>query len=404
MGDARVGQAIGGSTIEKELAGLKGWPNPADPITKNERLSRIDRARALMTKAGADALIVGAGASLRYFSGVAWNASERLVAMVITPKNAPVFICPAFERGSLEASLAIDASIRAWEEDDDPYLLTANALKELGAERIAVDPAMAFSMVDRLRKSGPSADLVEAGSIIDGCRMCKSPAELALMQQAKHMTLEVQRRAARILEPGIATDEVRRFIDEAHRALGAAGSTFCIVLFGKATSYPHGIPGEQRLAEGDVVLIDTGCAVEGYNSDITRSYVFGEPSAEHRQIWALERDAQQAAFDAAIPGAPCENVDAAVRAALKRAGLGPGYRLPGLPHRTGHGIGLSIHEAPYLVRGDKTPLAPGMCFSNEPMIVVPDRFGIRLEDHFYMTETGPVWFTQPSPSINAPFG
>lgn len=399
-----MGQGIGGSTAEKELGSLDRWPDAAAPIERRERLARLERARALMNEAGADMLIVGAGASLRYFSGVAWGASERLVAMLLPRSGAPVFICPAFERGSLEASLQIEAAIRVWEEDENPYALTAGVLREFGAENIAVDPAMSFTMVDRLRKAGPSADLIDASFIIDGCRMCKSPAELALMQQAKHMTLEVQRRAARILRPGISASEVRRFIDQAHYALGAAGSTFCIVLFGEATSYPHGIPGDQQLAEGDVVLIDTGCSVDGYNSDITRTYVFGEPSVDHRRIWELEKQAQQAAFDAARPGAPCEAVDAAARAVLERAGLGPGYKLPGLPHRTGHGIGLSVHEAPYLVRGDKTSLAPGMCFSNEPMIVIPDRFGVRLEDHFYMTETGPAWFTQPSPSIDAPFG
>jgi Xaa-Pro dipeptidase len=197
--------------------------------------------------------------------------------------------------------------------------------------------------------------------------------------------------------------EVRRFIDDAHSVLGAAGSSFCIVQFGRSTAYPHGLPGECVLNEGDIVLIDTGCVVQGYNSDITRSYVFGEPNAEQRVIWNLEHDAQQAAFDAAKPGVPCAMVDKVARDILIRGGLGPDYRLPGLPHRTGHGIGLSVHEAPYLVRGDMTPLQPGMCFSNEPMIVIPDRFGIRLEDHFHVTETGAAWFTNPSRSIDAPF-
>lgn len=399
-----MGRGIGGSTAEKELAGIKTPSNQAKPIDADDRAGRMERARKLMREIGADALIVCAGASLRYFSGVAWGPSERLVAMILTQNGAPVFICPAFERGSLEASLDIEARIQCWQEDEDPYALAATALREENAASIAIDPAMPFSMSERLRKQSSSADVTDAGAIIDGCRMHKSAAELALMQQAKSITLDVQRRAARILTPGISTSDVRYFIDQAHRAYGSAGSTFCIVLFGKATSYPHGVPGEQCLQEGDVVLIDTGCAIEGYNSDITRTYVYGEPSAEQRRIWALEHAAQQAAFEAAKPGAPCESVDAAARKVIERAGLGPGYRLPGLPHRTGHGIGLSIHEAPYLVRGDKTPLSPGMCFSNEPMIVVPDRFGVRLEDHFYMTEIGPVWFTQPSPSLNAPFG
>lgn len=358
----------------------------------------------MMVRHRADALVVGAGASLRYFSGVAWGASERLVAMILAKTGRPVFICPAFEKGSLDAALGIEADCRCWEEDEDPYGLAASILKELGADRIAIDPAMAFTMADRLRRAGPSAHLSDASPIIDGCRTLKSGAELALMQQAKSMTLEVQRRAARMLRPGVSTAQVRRFIDEAHRALGADGSTFCIVLFGEASSYPHGVPGEQQLKENDVVLIDTGCAVDGYNSDITRTYVFGAPDAEQRAMWELEHAAQAAAFDAAEPGVPCEDVDKAARRVLERAGLGPGYALPGLPHRTGHGIGLSVHEAPYLVRGDKTPLASGMCFSNEPMIVVPGRFGVRLEDHFYMTDEGPAWFTKPSPSIDAPFG
>lgn len=395
---------IGGSTAAAELADLKLAIRPAPAITREERLERIERARRLTRDLGADALLVGAGASLRYFTGIPWGASERLVAMVLPVNGDPVMICPAFERGSLEADLAIDADLHLWEEDESPYRLTGTVLSGLGVDTLAVDPAMAFAMVHRLGREVAAVDLIEAGPIIDGCRMHKSPAEIALLQQAKAMTLEVQRRAARILKSGITTSEVRRFIEEAHRKLGAAGSSFCIVQFGRATAYPHGLPGEQQLTEGDVVLIDTGCTVDGYNSDITRSYVFGKPSSEQRRIWDLEHAAQAAAFARAAPGVPCEAVDAAARDVIVRAGLGPDYRLPGVPHRTGHGIGLSIHEPPYLVRGDATPLAVGMCFSNEPMIVVPDCFGIRLEDHFHVTEHGAAWFTVPSPSIDAPFG
>ncbi len=394
-------RGIGGSSAAAELASLKPWADPAPAIAAEEHAGRIEQARRLMREHGADALLIGAGASLRYFAGVSWGATERLVALLLPRDGRPILIAPAFEQGSLEAELAIEAELRLWEEHESPSALVADAV---GGGTLAVDPAMASVMPDRIRQAAPTASIVDASPIVDGCRSRKSETELALMRQAKRMTLEAQRRAALNLREGIKASEVKRFIDEAHRALGAAGSTFCIVQFGRSTAFPHGLPGDDVLHEGDMVLILTGCAVQGYNSDITRSYVFGTPAAEQRRVWEVEREAQQAAFDAVRPGLPCESVDAAARAVLERHGFGPGYRLPGLPHRTGHGIGLSIHEAPYLVRGDRTPLAPGMCFSNEPMIVVPDRFGIRLEDHFHVTETGAAWFTDRSPSIDAPFG
>lgn len=394
--------SIGGSSAERELAELKPWANPAPSITADERRARMNRARALMGEIGADAIIVGAGASLRYFAGVPWNATERLVAMVLPREGEPVMICPRFELGSLQASLALDAEILLWEEHESPYELTARALP--GARTLAIDPALPFFVFNGLKQVS-NLELTDGAPVIDGCRMIKSPAELALMSQAKAMTLEVHRRAAAILAHGITTTAVRRFIDQAHRALGADdGSSFCAVQFGVASAYPHGLPGEQALKAGDIVLIDTGCRVQGYNSDITRTYVFGEPSLEQRRVWEIEKRAQAAAFAAVKPGVPCEEIDAVARAVLASEGFSPDYDLPGLPHRTGHGIGLSIHEAPYLVRGDKTPLAPGMCFSNEPMIVIPDAFGIRLEDHFHVTETGAAWFTEPQVSLEKPFG
>lgn len=396
---------IGGSTSARELAAITPWANCAAPITAAELEQRIEKARRLMRANGADTLLVGAGASLRYFTGIPWGASERLVAMLLPKRGKPIVIAPAFELGTLEADLKIEVDLRLWEEDESPSDLVAGNLREIGATTLAIDPGMAFLFVDRIRRAGPTLDIIDGGPIVDGCRMVKSATELALLQQAKSMTLEVHRRAARILASGIRASEVTRFLEEAHRAIGApSGNDFCIVQFGRSTAFPHGLPGDSQLQEGDVVLIDVGCVVDGYHSDITRTYVFGEADAEQRQIWALEKEAQAAAFDAALPGAPCEAVDAAARIVLEKAGLGPDYRLPGLPHRTGHGIGLSIHEPAYLVRGDTTPLAPGMCFSNEPMIVIPDRFGIRLEDHFYMAENGARWFTEPSPAIDRPFG
>jgi Xaa-Pro dipeptidase len=390
---------IGGSTPQAELATMSVWPDAAPAITSEEYLARTRLARSLIEGLGADALIVNAGASLRHFTGVTWNPTERLVALVLPVNGPPCIICPQFERGSLEAELAYPVDLRLWEEDEDPTTLVADAIGP-GA-KLAVDPLLPFHYGERLR--GLGLTLMDGAPVIDSGRMHKTSAELALMSQAKAMTLEVHRRAARILRPGIRASEVKRFIDDAHRALGASGSYFCAVQFGRATAFPHGLPGDQQLEENQLVLIDTGCTIQGYHSDITRTYAFGDVDQEVRDLWDLEKEAQAAAFEAVKPGALCEDVDHAARRVLEAGGLGPDYRLPGLPHRTGHGIGLSIHEPAYLVRGDKTILQPGMCFSNEPMIVVPERFGIRLEDHFHVTPDGAAWFTEPQVSIDRPF-
>ncbi|WP_312318990.1 Xaa-Pro peptidase family protein [Stenotrophomonas sp.] len=399
-----MSRQIGGLTLVDAQAMLKPWEHRAPAITAEEYQARIAHARALMREQGVDALLVGAGTSLRYFAGVPWGATERLVGLLLTPEGDPLLVCPVFEEGSLDAVLKIPADKRLWEEHEDPHALVAALMVERGARTLALDPGIAFGVHTGLAKHLPATDIRDASAIIDGCRMCKSPAELALMQQACDMTLQVHRLAAGIAREGIGTDELVRFIDQAHRALGADnGSTFCIVQFGHATAFPHGIPGVQHLSEGQLVLIDTGCTVQGYHSDITRTWIFGEPSDEQRRIWDLEHAAQAAAFDAVRPGVTCASVDAAARTVLEAAGLGPDYRLPGLPHRTGHGCGLAIHEAPYLVRGNDTVLRPGMCCSNEPMIVVPGAFGVRLEDHFHVTESGAQWFTPPSPAIDRPF-
>ncbi|NGM50962.1 aminopeptidase P family protein [Caulobacter sp. 602-2] len=395
---------VGGSTMAAELADLSLRAGRPPAIAAAEYEARLEKARALTRALGADALLIGAGASLRYFTGVPWGATERLVALLLPVTGAPVMICPGFELGSLQADLKIEVEIRLWQEHESPAALVGRALAQLGADVLALDPAAPFSLFAALRQAAPSLSVKDAGPVVDGCRGVKSPAELALMRYAKAITLDVHRRAGAVLAPGVRASEVKRFIDEAHRAASGGGSTFCAVQFGEATAYPHGLPGDQELAEDDLVLIDTGCQVEGYQADITRTYVFGAPGDEHRRIWEIEHEAQAAAFAAVRPGLPCEAVDAVARRVLERHGLGPDYALPGLPHRTGHGIGLSIHEGPYLVRGDATPLAPGMCFSNEPMIVISGRFGVRLEDHFHVTEDGAAWFTPPSPSIDDPFG
>ncbi len=390
--------SIGGSTAAAELATLTPWATPAAPIGRDERHARMETARALTEGLGAIALLITAGPSLRYFTGVPWSPTERLVALLLPVAGRPRFVCPRFEQGSLDAVLDVDADLLLWEEHEDPAALVLDAVGP--AATLALDPLLPFAVAERLRGG---ARVIDGAPVIDTMRGVKSPTELALMRQAKAMTLEVHKRAARILAPGIRASEVIRFIDEAHRQLGAPGSYFCAVQFGRATAFPHGLPGDQSLAEGELVLIDTGCTIDGYHSDITRTYAFGQVDDDIRAMWDVEHEAQAAAFAAVRPGVPCSAIDDAARAVLERAGLGPDYRLPGLPHRTGHGIGLAIHEPPYLVRGADQPLMPGMCFSNEPMIVVPDRYGIRLEDHFHVTKTGAEWFTQPQPSIDRPF-
>ena len=390
---------IGTSDAAAQLAAIRPPATGVPAIGMPEYRARLDRARGLTAALGADALLVPAGPSLRYFTGVPWGATERLVALLLPVSGEPIIVCPRFEAGTLAADLTIAADLRFWEEDDSPVALVADAARGMGT--VAVDPLLPFGWGEALRRAGVSP--VDGAAAIDGCRMVKSPAELACLGAAKAMTLDVQRRAAAILRPGIAASEVVRFIDAAHHAIGGGGSYFCAVQFGRATAFPHGLPGDQLLEENQLVLIDTGCRVHGYHSDITRTYAFGTVTQEVRDIWGIEHEAQAAAFAAVAPGVPCEAVDAAARVVLERHGLGPEYRLPGLPHRTGHGIGLAIHQPAYLVRGDRTLLAPGMCFSNEPMIVVPDRFGVRLEDHFHVTATGAAWFTPPQPAIDRPF-
>lgn len=371
------------------------------PITLQERRQRLARLEAAMDAQGVAAVLIDATTSLRYFTGLVWRRSERMIAALVRPGKPLTYICPRFELDKVAGSVGVPGEYLTWEEHESPYALVADAVP---TGVLAVDEqapvfawlglAEAFG-VERLRGAGP---------LITPLRARKSEAEIALMTRAKALTLEAQRRAHGSLQAGMRGSEVAAFIDRQHRALGAdGGNTFCIASFGADTSLPHGGEGDPELREGDVVLIDTGCALDGYNADITRTYVFGEPTPEVRRIWELEHAAQAAAFAAARLGEPCEAVDAAVRVFLASEGLGPDYQVPGTPHRTGHGIGLDIHEAPNLVRGDRTALDVGMCFSNEPMIVVPGRFGIRLEDHFHMTEAGANWFTLPQPSLDEPF-
>lgn len=369
-------------------------------ISIPERRTRLSALHNAMNAAGLSSVVLGATASLRYFTGLVWHPSERFTGAIVHAGGNLEYICPGFERSKVEGSIGVPGDVLTWEEDENPYALIHDRL----SGSAGIDDQIALFMWHGLRGAISENRLADAGPILRALRCRKSPTEIALMSHAKAITLEVQRRAWKSLAPGVMASEVTRFIDDQHRALGSGSSSFCIVAFGTDSSLPHGPEKDRALQEGDVVLIDTGCRIDGYNSDITRTYVFGESSKRVREIWSFEKEAQAAAFEAARLGAPCESVDAAARASLQRRGFGPDYRLPGLPHRTGHGIGLDVHESPNLVRGDRTPLETGMCFSNEPMIVVPGAFGVRLEDHFHVTEDGAAWFTEPSPSLDAPFG
>ncbi len=370
-------------------------------ISDEERQARLTRLRSAIEEAGLGGMLLGPTESLRYFTGLVWHASERLLGALVTPKGL-YYIVPGFEQSRVESLPHLPGEICVWQEEESSAALVASLLG--AGETLAVDDAVALFVYHALARTLGAGRLVDGGPMIRSQRLRKSPAEIAIIQYAMNLTLDVHKRAHSILKPGIRASEVVRFIDDEHRARGAeGGSTFCIVSFGQATSLPHGADGDQVLKSGDVVLVDTGCRIDGYHSDLTRTYMLDEPTEEFTRIWTMEREAQQAVFDAAKIGAPCESLDDAARAVLTRHGLGPDYRLPGLPHRAGHGLGLEIHEEPFIVRGNPTLLAEGMCFSNEPMIVVPDRFGVRLEDHIHMTASGPEWFTLPARGPAEPF-
>jgi Xaa-Pro dipeptidase len=403
--------SIGGKTVEQALGALQDMSGGALPVALAEYQARIGKAQARMAEQGIKAIWLNAGTNLAYFTGTVWHPSERMVGAILPASGAPEYIAPAFEECTLQGFMQVEGRVNCWDEHESPFQLFAALLGRMGIApceaapaRIGIDESAPFFIGEGIRAASAGYALENAGPVTMFCRARKSPAEIALMQRVKDMTLEVHKAAASILREGITTTEVEEFIARAHRKVGAPGSYFCIVLFGEATAYPHGVNYVQTLRAGDMVLIDTGCKLHGYISDITRSYVFGEPSARQRFVWNAEKDAQLAAFSAAQIGVPCRRVDEAARASLVANGFGPGYKLPGLPHRTGHGIGMDIHEGPYLVGSDDTPLDVGMCFSNEPMICIPGQFGVRHEDHFYMTADGPRWFTQPAHSIDRPFG
>ncbi|MDX5338656.1 MAG: Xaa-Pro peptidase family protein [Cyclobacteriaceae bacterium] len=388
---------------------LKNFAADAQPISLEERIARVAKAQDLMGKNGISGIVLDSGTSMNYFTGMSWGQSERPMVAVIPAKGAVSFVCPKFEEDRLEEMLAmgnkLGEKIYPWEEDESPYAQIVQAIRDSGASsgKIGMEERVRFFIADGVRKVSPNFEVVSADPVTIPCRIIKSPAEIALMQVATQATIEAMKLGFAALKEGEGPSLFSSAVAQAHQKMGARHA-FALANFGPASAFPHGSSQPQLLKKGDVVLVDCGCLIQGYNSDISRTIVFGaEPTARQKEIWDLEKEAQAAGFKAAQIGAPLEAVDAAARKVITDAGFGPDYKLPGLPHRTGHGIGMDGHEWGNAVRGNKQILEPGMCFSIEPNISIVGEFGVRHEDCVYMTADGPVWFSQPSPSILQPF-
>ena len=388
---------------EPDVAGLSDITGAAVPIDAAERAGRLARAQTLMKAAGIGAVVIEPGASLVYFTGVRWGRSERLTCAVIPMEGDPCIVTPFFEEPSVRLSLAVPAEVRTWNEDEEPTRVVAGFLKDRGlaGRPVGIEETVRFFAVDRLRRALPGARLVAADAVVRGCRMRKTAAEIALMRLATDVTVAAYRFVHPRVEPGMTGADVGALMSAATRRLGGAPE-FSMALVGADAALPHGGTAPRRIAKGDVVLMDCGCTVEGYQSDVSRTFVVGPVPGEVRRVFDQVVRGQQVGFAAARIGTPAGAVDDAVRRHYESLGYGPGYRLPGLSHRTGHGIGMEGHEPVNLVHGEATPLAEGMCFSDEPGLYLPGRFGVRLEDCFFMTPQGPRWFSTPPTSIDRP--
>jgi Xaa-Pro dipeptidase len=373
------------------------------PISPAERLGRLAKVQGLMQQQKIAALLIEPGSSLEYFTGIRWHRSERTTAAVIPASGDLLVITPAFEEPSVRETLQVPAEVRAWDEHESPFERIVQALKDRGVTSgvIAAESTMRFFIIAGIRQVSSGYDIVPADALVRACRLIKSPAELALMQVANDITLEALRYMHRHLALGMGTSDIAALMDRTTSTLGGAPE-FSLVLLNEASAYPHGSLTPQTIHEGSTVLMDCGCAVHGYQSDISRTWVFGQPSPRQRKVWNTVKRGQEIALETAKHDVPVGQIDDAVRRYYQSEGWGSGYHLPGLSHRTGHGIGLDGHEPPYLVHGDTTPLQAGMCFSDEPGIYIPGEFGIRLEDCWHMTENGPVTFTPLAKSLDQP--
>ena len=397
-------EALQQRELPSQIRKLRKMMDDVVPISMEERRSRIEKARRLMRENRIDAIYLEPGSSMFYYTGMRWGTSERMLALVIPVRGEIAWVCPKFEEERARELISMGKDIRTWEEDESPYQRVAEIFRDRGMRTgsVGIEERVRFFLFDGIRNAAPHLHFVSATAITAGGRMFKSPAELALMQKANDLTLVAYKATVESASEDMTQDEFAGNCAAAFRAVGVQGGVFCS--FGKYTAFPHGSSTPQKLKEGDLVLMDGGCSLEGYQSDITRMFVLGKPTQRMKDVWNLERRSQDAGFAAAKIGAPCEAVDAAARKVITDAGFGPDYKVPGLPHRTGHGIGLDGHEWTNFVRGNKTPIQPGMCFSDEPTIAIYGEFGIRLEDCLYITEKGPKFFTPQSPSLEDPFG
>ncbi len=402
-GIGSVAAVAGPAVADKhELSDITG---DVAPISPAERAARVTNAQRLMKEHAIDALLIEPGSSMTYFSGLRWWRSERLTGLVIPREGRPAVVTPYFEEPSVQESLEIDAEVRTWHEDESPYKRVAEILKDRGLKRgrLGIEESVRYFVANGVAEAAPDTQQVPADPVVLGCRMFKDAHEIALMKKANEVTLTAYAHVYQSLQTGMSPDDVKALMRDAQGALGGSG-IWGMALFGKASAYPHGTSMRQEIEEGQIVLMDCGCSVHDYRSDISRTFVFGEANEEQRTVWDTVRKGQQIAFETAKVGTPAGKVDNAVRQYYESMGYGPGYATPGLSHRTGHGIGMDVHESINFVNGETTPLAPGMCLSNEPGLYNFDTFGVRIEDCLYMTDDGAQWFTVPPDTIDAPIG
>ncbi|MFL6414733.1 MAG: M24 family metallopeptidase [Bryobacteraceae bacterium] len=395
----------GDEHMAPSIASLKSMRDRAKPITVKERQQRIQKARQLMAANKIDAILLVGGTSQLYFTGMNWGGSERLLATVVPQSGKAFVVCPAFEedraREQLNRGPLEDATVMTWQEDESPYRLVASGLKALGKSggTIGIEERTPWVFSEGIAKAAPGVRLTSATPVTAGCRTIKSPHELELMQIANEATLKVYQAVYHALKPGMTQTEASSLISAGYAKVGFPGEASVEV--GPYTANPHGSATPQVIRENTIIMIDDGCTAEGYNSDITRTFVLGKPTDKMKKVFDIVRRAQQAALAAAKPGVECQAVDAAARKVVEDAGFGPNYNF--FTHRVGHGIGMDIHEWPYLVRGNTLKLQPNMTFSDEPGIYIRNEFGVRIEDDMHITESGAELFTHPGASLEHPF-